>query len=95
MLRECRIASACSNAFILALGRWWTVAEPELTVDVLGRTDKTAMLSEEVYLRQFGQSKLAAMGQEQLEQALARAKQRVLEFEEYEKELRRSEVRFD
>lgn len=53
------------------------------------------MLSEEVYLRQFGQSKLAAMGQEQLEQALARAKQRVLEFEEYEKELRRSEVRFD
>jgi hypothetical protein len=47
------------------------------------------MLSEEVYLGQFGKHRLAAMSQEQLEQALARAKQRVIEFEEYEKELQR------
>jgi hypothetical protein len=47
------------------------------------------MLSEEVYLGQFGKDKLAAMSQEQLEQALARAKQRVNEFEESEKELLR------
>jgi hypothetical protein len=47
------------------------------------------MLSEEVYLGQFGKDKLVAMSQEQLEHALARAKQRVNEFEESEKELRR------
>jgi hypothetical protein len=47
------------------------------------------MLSEEVYLGQFGKDRLAAMSQEQLEQALAWAKQRVIEFEEHEKELRR------
>jgi hypothetical protein len=47
------------------------------------------MLSEEVYLGQFGKDRLAAMSQEQLEQVLARAKQRVTEFEESEKEIRR------
>jgi hypothetical protein len=47
------------------------------------------MLSEEVYLGQFGKDRLAAMSQEQLEQALARAKQRVIEFQEYEKEVER------
>ena len=73
----------------LAPGRGWTFLESELTSDVAGRTSETAMLSEEVYLGQFGKDRLAAMSQEQLEQALARAKQRVTEFEEYEKELRR------
>ncbi len=47
------------------------------------------MLSEEVYLQQFSKEWLAAMSQEQLEDALAWAKQRVIEFEEAEKELRR------
>ena len=47
------------------------------------------MLSEEVYLGQFGKDRLAAMSQEQLEQALARAKQQVVEFEEAEKERER------
>ena len=45
------------------------------------------MLSEEVYLGQFGKDGLAAMSQEQLEQALAWAKQRVVEFEEAENRL--------
>ena len=66
--------------------------ESELTADVAGRTSNAAMLSEEVYLGQFGKDRLAAMSQEQLEQALARAKQRAIEFEETEKErLRRDE----
>jgi hypothetical protein len=60
-----------------------------LTADAAGRTSETAMLSEEVYLSRFGQSRLAAMSQEQLEQALARAKERVIEFKEYEKEVER------
>ena len=60
-----------------------------MTANVAGRTNKTAMLSEEVYLGQFGKDRLAAMSQEQLEQALAWAKERVIEFEEAEKELRR------
>jgi hypothetical protein len=47
------------------------------------------MLSEEVYLGQFGKDRLAAMSPEQLEQALARAKLRVVEFKEYEKERQR------
>lgn len=47
------------------------------------------MLSEEVYLQHFNTGRLAAMSQEQLEQALARAKQRVIEFQEYEKEVER------
>jgi hypothetical protein len=47
------------------------------------------MLSEEVYLGQFGKDRLAAMSQEQLEQALVRAKQQVVEFEEAEKERER------
>ncbi len=47
------------------------------------------MLSEEVYLGQFGKDRLAAMSQEQLEQALAWAKERVIEFEEAEKERER------
>jgi hypothetical protein len=47
------------------------------------------MLSEEVYLERFSRDWLAAMSQEQLEDALARAKQRVGEFEEAERELRR------
>ena len=47
------------------------------------------MLSEEVYLGQFGKDRLAAMSQEQLEDVLARAKQRVIEFEEAEKERER------
>jgi hypothetical protein len=47
------------------------------------------MLSEEVYLGQFGKDTLAAMSQEQLKQALASAKQRVIEFEEAERERRR------
>jgi hypothetical protein len=42
------------------------------------------MLSEERYLQRFGQDRLAAMTQEQLERALAAAKQRVVEFEEAE-----------
>jgi hypothetical protein len=40
--------------------------ESELTSDVAGRTSETAMLSEEVYLGQFGKDRLAAMSQEQL-----------------------------
>jgi hypothetical protein len=44
------------------------------------------MLSEEVYLERFSKDWLAAMSQEQLEEALAWAKQRVIEFEEAEKE---------
>jgi hypothetical protein len=63
--------------------------ESELTSDLAGRTRETAILSEEVYLGQFGKDRLAAMSQEQLEQALAWAKQRVVEFEESEKEIRR------
>ena len=47
------------------------------------------MLSEAVYLKQFSKNRLAAMSQEQVESALAWAKQRVIEFEEYEKEVRR------
>jgi hypothetical protein len=47
------------------------------------------MLSEEVYLGQFSKDRLAAMSQEQVEQALAWAKERVIEFEKDEKELRR------
>ena len=47
------------------------------------------MLSEAVYLKQFSKDRLAAMSQEQLEQALARAQQRIIEFEEHEKQLRR------
>ena len=43
------------------------------------------MLSEEVYLSRFSKDRLAAMSQKQVEDALARAKQRVVEFEEYEK----------
>jgi hypothetical protein len=60
-----------------------------LTADVAGRTSKTAMLSEEVYLGQFGKDRLAAMSQEQVEQALAWAKEGVIEFEKAEKERRR------
>jgi hypothetical protein len=47
------------------------------------------MLSEEVYLSRFGKDRLAAMSDEQLEQALAGANQRVIEFKEYEKEVER------
>ncbi len=63
--------------------------ESELTPDVAGRTSNPAMLSEEVYLGQFGKDRLAAMSQEQLERALAFAKERVVEFEEAEKERER------
>src|SRR5260370_4595556 len=47
------------------------------------------MLSEEVYLERFSKDWLAAMSQEQLEDALAWAKQRVIEFDEAEKERER------
>jgi hypothetical protein len=63
--------------------------QTELTADIAGRTVKAAMLSEEVYLGQFGKDRLAAMSQEQLEQALAWAKERLIEFEKAEKERRR------
>ena len=63
--------------------------ESELTSDLAGRTSETATLSEEVYLGQFGKDRLAAISQEQLERALARAKQQVVEFEEAEKERER------
>jgi Protein of unknown function (DUF4239) len=69
--------------------------ESELTSDLAGRTRETAILSQEVYLGQFGKDRLAAMSQEQLEQALAWAKQRVVEFEESEKEIRRRDEEVD
>lgn len=47
------------------------------------------MLSEEVYLERFSKDWLAAMSQEQFEDALAWAKQRVIEFDEAEKERER------
>jgi hypothetical protein len=53
------------------------------------------MLSEAVYLKQFSKNRLAAMSREQVEDALALAKQPVIEFEEYEKELRRRDHEVD
>ena len=47
------------------------------------------MLSEQFYLQPFGADRLAAMSQEQLEQALAWAKQRVIEFGTAQKERER------
>ena len=60
-----------------------------MTADGDGRTSNAAMLSEEVYLGQFDKDRLAAMSQEQVEQALEWAKKRVVEFEEAERERRR------
>jgi hypothetical protein len=47
------------------------------------------MLSEEVYLGRFDKDRLAAMSQEQVEQALSGAKERVIEFEAAERERER------
>ena len=64
----------------------------ELTPNFSGQTSVITMLSEEVYLSHFSKDRLAAMSQEQVEQALVRANQRVIEFEEYEKERRRRDA---
>ena len=84
------IAGVNSNALILALGRWRMFSESELTADVAGRTSETANALGRSLSRAVRQGQaLAAMSQEQLEQALVRPKQQVVELEEAEKERER------